>query len=218
MSVTRKTGATPAPRRAAAPAAGPRRPRRRSGRGALSIIVGLFVMAGILRLGAGVGAAVERKTAQPEPAVHAAAPTPAACDKTAGLAMPLVAALKAREDRVAALETALADRRQALAVTEKAVDAKLMALRAAEEKLSKTIAIADSAADKDVARLTEVYAAMKPKQAAAVFEKMAPEFAAGFLGRMPPTSAAAILSGLSPEKAYTVSVILAGRNAAAPTD
>ena len=130
--------------------------------------------------------------------------------------MPLVTALKAREARVAAAETALEDRRQALALTEKVVTAKLAELKAAEEKLARTLAIADTAADKDVARLTEVYAAMKPKQASAVFEQMAPDFAAGFLGRMPPAAAAAIMSGLSPDKAYTVSVLLAGRNAGAP--
>ena len=188
-------------------------PRRRAGRGALSLIIALFLMAGVIRLGTGVSAAVET-TEHVAPAHPAAAPK--TCPKTAGLAMPLVTALKAREDRVAAAEAALADHRQALAVTDKVVTEKLAALKAAEEKLARTIAIADSAADKDVARLTEVYAAMKPKQASAVFEQMAPEFAAGFLGRMPPAAAAAILSGLSPQKAYTVSVILAGRNAAAP--
>lgn len=196
----------------------PPRVRHRAGRGALSIIVGMFVTAGIIRLGSGVGAAVERRAAN-DPAALAQAPNAAhgVCAKDAGLAMPLVNALKAREERVARQEAALEDRRQALALTERVVDSRLAALKAAEEKLSKTIAIAESAADKDVTRLTEVYAAMKPKQASAVFEKMAPDFAAGFLGRMPPASAAAILSGLSPEKAYTVSVILAGRNAAAPT-
>lgn len=191
-------------------------PRRRAGRGALSLIIALFVLAGAIRVGSGVSAAVG---AAPSPAQdHGAAATPKQCSATEGLAMPLVTALKEREARAARLEAALNDRRQALAVTEKVVTEKLAALKAAEEKLAKTIAIADSAADKDVARLTEVYAAMKPKQASAVFEQMAPDFAAGFLGRMPPTSAAAILSGLSPQTAYTVSVILAGRNAAAPRD
>ncbi|WP_233192763.1 MotE family protein [Acidimangrovimonas sediminis] len=213
------------------------RPARRGTRGALSVVIGTFVIAGMLRLGVGVSAAVERTSAAPAaqtaghdtgPAVHgsdrtlamasghASATPSAACDATAGLAMPLVTALKAREARVATREAALDDRRQALALTEKVVNAKLAELKAAEEKLSKTLAIADTAAEKDVARLTQVYAAMKPKQASAVFEQMAPDFAAGFLGKMPAASAAAILSGLTPEKAYTVSVILAGRNAGAP--
>jgi hypothetical protein len=51
---------------------------------------------------------------------------------------------------------------------------------------------------------------------AALFQTMSPEFAAGFLGRMQPTSAADILTGLKPDKAYEVSVLLAGRNALVP--
>ena len=53
---------------------------------------------------------------------------------------------------------------------------------------------------------------MKPSEAAALFQKMDPDFAAGFLGRMAPKSAASILSGLDAEKAYAISVHLAGRN------
>ena len=71
---------------------------------------------------------------------------------------------------------------------------------------------------KDVAQLTAVYAAMKPKEAAAVFEEMDPAFAAGFLGRMKPDAAAQIVAGLSPGKAYSISVILAGRNVGTPTE
>lgn len=204
---------------------GAARRRHRAGRGALSLITGLFVIAGLIRLGSGVGAAIDMSAhAAAQTAEHSAKPDatghtdPKSCAKGPGLAMPLVAALKTREDRVAQAEAALADRRQALAVTENVVTEKLAALKAAEEKLARTIAIADGAAEKDVARLTEMYAAMKPKQASAVFEQMAPDFAAGFLGKMAPAAAAAILSGLSPQKAYTVSVILAGRNAAAPKD
>ena len=47
---------------------------------------------------------------------------------------------------------------------------------------------------------------------------MTPEFAAGFIGRMRADAAAAIMAGLSPQAAYTISVILAGRNARAPTE
>ena len=89
-------------------------------------------------------------------------------------------------------------------------------LAAAEEKLNETLARADGASEADLTRLTDVYQSMKPKDAAALFATMAPEFAAGFLGRMRPEASAAILSGMSPENAYTISVILAGRNANVP--
>jgi flagellar motility protein MotE (MotC chaperone) len=57
---------------------------------------------------------------------------------------------------------------------------------------------------------------MKPKDAAALFEEMDPGFAAGFLGRMRAVAAASVMAGLSPQTAYSVSVIMAGRNANAP--
>jgi flagellar motility protein MotE (MotC chaperone) len=47
---------------------------------------------------------------------------------------------------------------------------------------------------------------------------MDPVFAAGFLGRMRSDAAAAILAGLPPELAYSISVVLAGRNASVPTE
>ena len=59
---------------------------------------------------------------------------------------------------------------------------------------------------------------MNAKQAAALFEEMDPDFAAGFLGLLEPEKAAEILAGVSPSKAYALSVIVAGRNANAPTE
>jgi flagellar motility protein MotE (MotC chaperone) len=75
------------------------------------------------------------------------------------------------------------------------------------------MALSDSAADDDVARLVTVYEGMKPKDAAQLFEAMDPPFAAGFLARMAPEAAAAIFSNLPPGPAYALSVEMAGRNA-----
>ena len=98
------------------------------------------------------------------------------------------------------------------------MDQKLIALTQAEAALRDTIALADTAAESDLDRLTKVYENMKPKQAAALFEEMHPNFAAGFLGRMRPEAAAEIMAGLSPEAAHTFSVVMAGRNANVPTE
>ena len=98
-------------------------------------------------------------------------------------------------------------------LAEERARATLVELQAAERALRATIALADGAAEGDLARLTAVYENMKPQQAAPLFQQMTPGFAAGFLGRMRPDAAAAILSGLEPEAAYAISVILAGRNA-----
>lgn len=130
--------------------------------------------------------------------------------------VPLLNALNAREARVKKRESDLQVRLQALAVAEKEIKRKLTALDAAERALRDTMAKASTAAEDDIARLTEVYANMKPKQAAALFEEMAPDFAAGFISRMRSDSAAAIMAGLSPQAAYLISVVMAGRNANVP--
>jgi flagellar motility protein MotE (MotC chaperone) len=183
---------------------------RKVGRGALFILAMLFATSGALRFGSGVGTALARA----EDASEEAAVAPATCETPAALAE----ALSLREDRLTVREAALNDRQAALALADQAISVRLAELEAMEARLRETLALADGAAEADIERLTAVYQAMKPKDAAALFEAMSPDFAAGFLGRMAPDSAAAILSGMSAEAAYGVSVIVAGRNTGAPTE
>ncbi|WP_343503170.1 MotE family protein [Alloyangia pacifica] len=197
------------------------------GRGALGIISALMIVSAILRLGAGAAQALDNlpKDGAAEQDVMAgrgdkAAPADGAdpigtCMGEEDLA-PALAALRAREADVAQRETDLRSRQQALQLAESTIDQKLAAMEETEQRLRATLAMAETAAEDDVAQLTQVYANMKPREAAAVFSQMEPDFAAGFLGRMRPDAAAAILSGMDPQAAYTISVMLAGRNANAP--
>ena len=184
--------------------------RRKAGRGALFVVAMLFATSGALRLGSGVGTALAKAEETPAelPVTGPTCETPSA----------LAEALKLREDRLAVREAALQDRLAALALADKAMQERMAQLEAMEAELKATLAMADGAAEADIDRLTAVYQAMKPKDAARLFDTMSPEFAAGFLGRMTPDAAAAILSGMTPEAAYGVSVIVAGRNADVPTD
>lgn len=182
-----------------------------AGLGPLTILALMFAASGALRLGQGVGAAMALQAApQREPSAP-----PLNCPEPPER---LAEALRQRDAELAAREVALRERLAALALSEQAIDAKLRELATAEASLKATLTIADGAAENDLARLTAVYEAMKPNEAAALFETMAPEFAAGFLGRMKPEAAAAVLSGMSPDTAYSISVLVAGRNALAPRD
>lgn len=198
---------------------------RRAGRGSVALIALLLISSGMLRLVSGVAMAKDAELpAQPLPAIvkasdttaeDAAKPamrTPATRAETASL----LDALRAREAQVAEKERQIDLRSKALATADEEITRRLAALQEAEARLRSTIALADGAAEDDLARLTSVYESMKPKDAAALFETMEPGFAAGFLGRMRPDKAAAIMTGLSPDIAYSISVILAGRNANAP--
>lgn len=182
----------------------------RPGRGALLVLPLLLMASGALRLGDSVGHAF---ASVGEGAKAGAAPL--VCPEPP---LALAHALSEREARVTAGEAALKERMAAMDLANQVIDQRIAALEQAEADLRKTVEIADGAAEGDLAQLTAVYQSMKPKEAAALFEKMDPKFAAGFLGRMKPEAAAAILSGMPADAGYTISVLLAGRNALAPRE
>lgn len=193
----------------------PPRKKRRTLRGVLWIIALMFATSAVLRLGGETGQAIASGLANAldTPLNPGEAECPAPPDIAAALDM-----LATREAMLVQRELALADRMQALSVAEAQVARNLAALQEAEASLEATMALSATAAEDDLARLTTVYENMKPKDAAPLFAAMSPEFAAGFLGRMRPDAAAAILSKIDPAEAYSISVLLAGRNAQAPTE
>ncbi|MCA8869511.1 MAG: hypothetical protein KDA67_12730 [Rhodobacteraceae bacterium] len=185
----------------------------------LSLVFVGLLGSGLLRLGDSRAAIAEEVNSHisPTPVANADLPEPDLVNCASEQAPDaLLAAIRRREAQLDARELRLENRIQALKVAELKLGENTNALIAAEKRLAATLAIADSAAENDLARLTTVYESMKPKNAAGLFSEMAPEFAAGFLGRMRSNAAAEILSNLAPGKAYTISLILAGRNARAP--
>ncbi|MDO6584243.1 hypothetical protein Q4543_01815 [Salipiger sp. 1_MG-2023] len=217
-----QTAAKPTASRAPTRAGTTSKPKRRRGKGVLAIIGGLLIASALTRVAIQATAAIALETGAPsndaiasEHGAGVPGNSVAACTAEEDIA-PVLSALKAREERITKRETDIETRMQALSIAEQEIDRKLVALEEAEVKLRSTLAMAKTAADDDVDRLTQVYASMKPKQASALFEEMDPEFSAGFLGRMRPDAAAAIMAGLTPATAYTISAMLAGRNANAP--
>lgn len=200
----------------------PTQPAVRSG--PLRFILICFIASGLIRIGtAGPALAEQYAALGPEVAGPGAAHGDAALAATdpatclpAGEPDALMQAIAARTRNLDEREQYVTTREAALAIAETRIGEQLQALEAAEQRLAATLSRADSAADEDVARLTAVYERMKPDAAAAIFETMDVNFAAGFLARMQPEYAAGILSAMPADLAYSVSVIIAGRNAAAP--
>jgi len=201
-----------------------RMPRRTwaSGRGALVLIALLLMTSGVLRIGTGYGAAIALEVKETaERLLEVQRSQTESLEDSVDITPELLALLeetKAREAAVAKREADLDARAQTLALVEASIAEDLSRLEQAEADLRATMAAADQAAETDIGRLTAVYENMKPDQASALFQLMEPSFAAGFLGRMRPDSAAAIMAGLTPELAYTISVVLAGRNADVPRE
>lgn len=187
--------------------------------GSLMLIAACLAVSGMLRL-TYTGAALAKEisalsTTGPAAEDDAESFSTCAAEQTPSA---LLAAIRERTTTLQQQELQLADRRQTLAVVEKKVAEQILAMNEAETKLAATLAIADEATEKDLARLTAVYENMKPKNAADIFAGMDIRFAAGFLARMRPDAAANILAGLPTDKAYAISLTIAGRNADAPTE
>ena len=189
----------------------------RSRTGTLAIIGAFLVLSAGLRLVTEAGQVIASEGVAQDKTTDASQAT------TMDLARPdnLSAAFEAirnREARLIEREAEISEREATLTAAEDAIDAELILLEEAEKSLRETISRAAEAAEDDLSQLTAVYANMKPKQAAALFEQMNATFAAGFLGRMASDNAAKIMAGMTPEKAYEISVELAGRNASIPLD
>ena len=192
-----------------APTPKTKRTRKLFGRGSLVLIASLFALSGAIRFGSGIAEAFA--LASPAPGAQG----DGACISDPGV-MEMLTEVQDRERKLLERERVLADRSQAINLAEKRIEERLASLVEAEKTLAQTVTIADKAADEDVTRLVSVYENMKPKEAAPLFSTMAPDFAAGFLTRMRPDASAAILAALDPQVAYSISVIMAGRNAGAP--
>ena len=107
-------------------------------------------------------------------------------------------------------------RAAALAEVEARVSDQLATLEVTENRLESLLALSDTAAEDDLSRLTQVYETMDADDVAALSSQMDPVFAAGFLARMRSDGAAGVMAALDPAVAYSISVLIATRNASAP--
>ena len=190
---------------------------RQARRANASMVIAMLLTASVIvRLMGGTAQAIAKEVAalSPEPGTEIVGQANSASDEVNGL----LAELRQRAQKLDEKSDALDLREKDLKAVSTAVEKQMDQLVKAEDSLRSLIALAEQAAEGDISQLTTVYENMKPKEAAAIFEEMAPPFAAGFLGRMKPDSAARIFAGLNPSTAYSISIILAGRNINVPTE
>ena len=189
------------------------RPRVRTG--ALVVLATCFMASALVRVGEVVAAlpgALTEESFVNEPPSDAAETV--AGDGVGPVRAPaeVVAELRRQRDALDRREADVAEREQRLVAIRRRLADRLEELKAARERLRETAALVDDAAGKDVRRLALMYSQMKPKQAGQIFDRMAPSFAAGFMTEMRPEAAALILANMTADKAYAVSLLMAGRN------
>lgn len=183
-------------------------PRRRP---ALIMISGCFVLSAVLRVAnPAIAYALEAEHAP----VSEEAPKEIPPEHS-DLAT-LLATLREREKQLDEQEERMAVKAKVIEAAEAKLRDQMARLEEAEAKLGALLRVADNAADKDVDKLVSSFESMDKKKAGPIFESMDVSFAAGLLSRMTDRPRAEILGAVTPEKAYAITVFIAGQNAKAP--
>lgn len=120
--------------------------------------------------------------------------------------------LTADQSAVAEREATLIQRELALTEWENKLESRTNELAALRTTLDDRWKTMTAEADADINHLASMYATMKSKDAAPIFNQMDPKFAAGFLRLMDSEQAGAILAEMDSDKAYITSVTLANLN------
>ena len=98
-----------------------------------------------------------------------------------------------------------------LAATETRVDGKITQLKAMEAKITSLLAQRDAAQEKQVAALVKTYSAMKPKDAARIFEALNADVLLAVAQSMKSDVLAPVLAAMPPAEAQKLTLRLADR-------
>jgi flagellar motility protein MotE (MotC chaperone) len=99
-----------------------------------------------------------------------------------------------------------------LRVAENEIDKKIKQLKEYEQKLNELINKYSQKEQENVEALVKLYASMKPKDAARIFNTMDVDISVAILRGMKPSSSSAILSQMDAQKAQTITAELIGNN------
>jgi len=173
--------------------------------------VGLFHDARAQESNPKPSAAVE---AVPRQASAPAANVPVADDDAENVSaseMDVLTSLSKRRAELDAREDDLVTRENLLKVAEQRVDAKIAELKSLQTQIQQLLGQRDAAAQKQLDSLVKTYSAMKPKDAARIFNTLDENVRLAVAQAMKPDVLAAILAQMQPDAAQSITVKLAER-------
>jgi flagellar motility protein MotE (MotC chaperone) len=154
--------------------------------------------------------------AEPTPSPQAAAPADPPISESEKA---ILLDLRQRRKELDALAASLAERESVLAAAEAKVAARVAELQALQKQLESLDAAQKQKEDAGWQGLVKLYEAMKPRDAAVIFNDLSMPVLLQVVDRMKDAKAAAIMAAMAPEKARDVTAELArmrtGRNHAA---
>jgi len=152
--------------------------------------------------------------------VDAMAPPPAPANKdfakddgqiASASEVDVLTSLSKRRSELDARESQLQVQANVLAATEARVDAKIAQLKALQAQMNTLLGQRDQAQEKQLASLVKTYSAMKPKDAARIFDSLDNEVLVPVAQEMKSDVLAPVLAAMSPEQAQKLTVKLANR-------
>ncbi|MBM3618270.1 MAG: hypothetical protein FJX23_06955 [Alphaproteobacteria bacterium] len=119
--------------------------------------------------------------------------------------------LSARREKIEQLEREVALREKMLQATEQNIDTKLNELKSLSEEVKGMLVVQNKEEETKITSLVKIYEAMKPKDAARIFDEMDMDVLLMVAGRMSERKVAPVLAAMTPEKAKDVTQELAAQ-------
>lgn len=119
--------------------------------------------------------------------------------------------LSARREKLEQMEREVALREKMLEATEQRIDSKLTELKGLSEEVKGLLVVQNKEEETKITSLVKIYEAMKPKDAARIFDEMDMDVLLMVAGRMGERKVAPVLAAMSPEKAKDVTQELAAQ-------
>ena len=181
------------------------------------LLPGLMLATAVMLVVNGAGL-VESALAQGEAAANATAPTPANRDyaesdeQIASAAQAdVLTGLARRRAELDAREAQIKMQSDILAATEKRMDAKIAQLKTLQDKIAALLVNRDEAQKAQIAALVKTYAAMKPVDAARIFDALPEGVLVPVAQQMKPDALSLVLAKMSADKAKDLTVKLANK-------
>lgn len=123
----------------------------------------------------------------------------------------ILTSLSKRRGELDAREAQIQIQANILAATEARVDAKVAQLKALQSQINVLLGQRDAAQEKQLAALVKTYSAMKPKDAARIFDSLTDQVLVPVAAEMKSDVLAPVLAAMNPEQAQKLTVRLANK-------
>jgi flagellar motility protein MotE (MotC chaperone) len=123
----------------------------------------------------------------------------------------ILTSLSKRRSELDAREAQIQAQANVLAATEARVDAKVAQLKAMQNQISLLLGQRDAAQEKQLTSLVKTYSAMKPKDAARIFDSLNDQVLVPVAAEMKSDVLAPVLAAMNPEQAQKLTIRLANK-------